>query len=313
MAVVTDGFATGRFGSGPAAVGKIITLDGMPCAIVGVLRPGVNDLAGMRVPIWAVLQLPTPTRRGPFGYRGYARLKPGISLADASRDLIGISTRLYPIWQSSFKDKVAHFVPIDLRRTIIGDAYKQLELFAGAVALVLLVAIANVATLMLVRASARGHELAVRSSLGASRPRLARLVITECLVLTGLATVAGLGLAVLALRVVGRVAPGLPRTAEIGLDLPTVLVAIGIAVVSGLLISISPVAGVLGGTLTTWKGDLRRSGGSRGSNALRGVLVGVEFALAVPLLLAAALLGNSFLRLQQVDYVRGRRSSLAFW
>jgi putative ABC transport system permease protein len=301
VAVVTDGFATRRFGSSPAAVGRVITLDGTPCSIVGVLRPGVNDLAGMRVPVWAVLQLPTPTRRGPFGYRGYARLKPGVSLTDASRDLVGISARLYPIWQSSFKDKVAHFTPIDLRRAMIGDAYKQIELFAGAVVLVLLVAIANVATLMLVRASARGHELSVRSTLGASRPRLARLVITECLVLTGLATVAGLALAVFALRLVGHIAPGLPRTNEISLDLPTVLIALGIAVVSGLLISVSPVAGVLGGTLTTWKGDLRRSGGSRGTNALRGVLVGVEFALAVPLLLAAALLGNSFLRLQQVD------------
>jgi predicted permease len=301
VAVVTDAFATKRFGTAAAAVGKSITLDGIAHAIVGVLPRGVDDLAGMRVPLWAVLQLPTPTRRGPFGYRGYARLKAGVSVTDASRDLIGISARLYPIWQSSFKDKVAHFTPVDLRRTMIGDSYRQLELFAGAVVLVLLVAIANVATLMLVRASARGHELSVRSTLGASRPRLARLVITECLVLTGLATVAGLGLAVFALRLVGRIAPGLPRTNEIGLDGPTVLVALGIAVVSGLLISISPVAGVWGGTLTTWKADLRRSGGNRGTNALRGALVGVEFALAVPLLLAAALLGNSFLRLQQVD------------
>ena len=313
VAVVSDAFAATRFGTATAAVGRTITLDGIPHVIVGVLPRGVNDLAGIRVPVWAALQLPTPTRRGPFGYRGYARLKAGVSLADASRDLIGVSTRLYPIWQSSFKDKVAHFTPIELRRTIIGDSYQQLELFAGAVLLVLLVAIANVATLMLVRASARGHELSVRATLGASRPRLARLVITECLVLTSLATAAGLGLAAVALRVVGRIAPGLPRASEIHLDLPTLLVALGIAVVSGLLISVSPVAGVLGGTLTTWKGDVRRSGGSRRTNLLRGTLVAVEFALAVPLLLAAALLGNSFLRLQRVDpgYDPSRGFSLA--
>ena len=301
VTVVTNAFAARRFGAAPNALGQTITLDGIPHAIVGVLPRGVDDLAGMRVPVWPALRLPTPTRRGPFGYRGVARLKTGITMADARLNLSALSARLYPVWQSSFKDKFAHFTPIDLRRAIIGDSYQQLQLFAGAVALVLLVAIANVATLMLVRASARAHELSVRSTLGASRPRLARLVITECLVLTGLATAVGLALAAFGLRMVGRIAPGLPRAAEISLDLPTVLVALGIAVVSGLLISISPVAGVLGGALTTWKADLRRSGGSRGTNALRGVLVGVEFALAVPLLLAAALLGNSFLRLQHVD------------
>lgn len=301
VTVVSDAFAGAHFGTPARAVGQTITLDGVPYAIVGVLPRGMSDLAGMRAPVWPVLELPTPVRRGPFGYRGIARLKRGVTLADAVRDLNDVSARLYPLWQSSFKDRVAHFTPFELRRTIVGDSYRQIDLFAGAVALVLLVAVANVATLMLVRASARAHELSVRSTLGASRLRLARLVVTECLVITGGATAVGLTLAVFALRLVGRIAPELPRAGEIALNTRAVLFAAGLGLLSGLLISVSPVAGVLRGTLSSWKSDLRRSGGDRRAGLLRGLLVSAEFALALPLLLGAALLGASFLRLEHVD------------
>lgn len=313
VVVVSDAFAAQHFGVSAAALGKTITLDGVPSAIVGVLPKGVRELAGLPAPVLAVLRLPTPTRRGPFGYWGVGRLKTGVTFGDAGARLKALATRVFPIWQSSFKDSDAHYTPIALQRTMIGDSYRQLGLFGGAVLLVLLVAIANVATLMLVRASARVHELSVRATLGASRARLARLVIAECLVLTGGATVAGLALADLAIRTVGRIAPGLPRASEIVPDLPTLLVGLALGIVSGLLISISPVAGVVGGSLSEWKGDLRRSGGSRGSQTIRGVLVASEFALAVPLLLAAALLANSFLRLQEVSpgYDPGRGFSIS--
>lgn len=301
VVVVSDAFARAHYGSPAAALSKTLNLDGVPSSIVGVLPPGVDDLAGYRVPVWASLTLTPPTRRGPFGYAGIARLKPGVTLADAGQDLVALAQRIFPIWQSGFPDKNAHYSAFELRRTIVGDSTRQLALFGGAVVLVLLVAVANVATLMLVRATARGHELAVRAALGASRSRLARLVVAECLVLTAGATVTGVGFASVALRAVGSIAPNLPRVNGIGLDLPTILVGIGLGVVSGLLISLSPVAAVIGGSLTAWKSDLRRSGGSRESQGLRGILVSAEFALAVPLLLAAALLGNSFLRLQQVN------------
>lgn len=301
VAVVTDAFARSHFGSTTAAVGKTINLDGISSSIVGVLPRGVDDLAGFRVPVWVALKLPTPTRRGPFGYAGIARLKAGVSLGDAGRELTALAQRVFPIWQASFQDKNARYSAFTLQRTIVGDSGKQLALFGGAVVLVLLVAVANVATLMLVRATARAHELSVRATLGATRPRLARLVIAECLVLTAGATIAGLGLASVVVRAIGAIAPDLPRVNDLTLDLPTTLVAIGIGIASGLLISISPVAGVVRGVLTEWKNDMRRSGGTRETHALRGFLVSAEFALAVPLLLAAALLGQSFLRLQQVN------------
>ncbi|HEX4632875.1 MAG TPA: ADOP family duplicated permease [Gemmatimonadales bacterium] len=301
VVVVTDDFARSHFGTAPGAVGKTLNLDGVPSSIVGVLPRGVDDLAGFRSPVWASLKLPIPTRRGPFGYVGIARLKPGVTPAEAGQELRALAGRVFTQWQASFQDQNARYSAFELQRTIIGDSDRQLTLFAGAVVLVLLVAIANVATLMLVRGTARAHELAVRATLGASRPRLARLVIAECLVLTAGATVAGLGLAALAVRGIGSIAPDLPRADAIAVDLPTILVAIGVGIGAGLLISISPVAGVLRGSLAEWKSDARRSGGTREAHTIRGILVAAEFALAVPLLLAAALLGSSFLRLQEVD------------
>jgi len=311
VVVVSDAFATKYLGGKAVAVGRSVTLDGKSHTVIGVLPPGVVEVAGMRSVAWPVLQLAAPTRRGPFGLRGIGRLKEGVTLEAAVRDLAGISERIFPIWESGFKDKSARLRPYPLRDTIVGRSTGQLSLFAGAVVLVLLVAIANVATLVLVRAAARQHELSVRATLGASRPRLARLVVTESLVLTVLSAVVGFGIAAVGLRLVGVIAPGLPRTQEIALNGGTALVAAALAVISGLLVSFSPVAAVLGGTLTESPTDTRRSGGGKQTGLVRGVLVAAEFALAVPLLLAAALLANSFLRLQRVPLGYDAESSFA--
>jgi len=301
VVVVSDAFASHHLGGNTTAVGRTVTLDGRPHTVIGVLPPGVAELAGMPAVAWPVLQPATPTRRGPFGLRGIGRLKEGVTLEEAIRDLAGISERIFPLWEAGFKDKVARLRPYPLRDTIVGRATGQLSLFAGAVVLVLLVAIANVATLMLVRAAARQHELSVRATLGASRLRLARLVVTEGLVLTAFASALGLGVAAIGLNLVGLIAPELPRAREIAWNGGTAMVAAALAVTSGLLVSFSPVAAVLGGTMLTHApADTRRSGGGRRTGLVRGVLVAAEFALAVPLLLAAALLGNSFLRLQRV-------------
>jgi putative ABC transport system permease protein len=301
VVVVSDEFATKYLGGKAVAVGRSVTLDGKSHTVIGVLPPGVVEIAGMRSVAWPVLQMATPTRRGPFGYRGIGRLKEGVTLDAAVRDLAGISERIYPLWESGFRDKNARLRPYPLRESIVGRSTGQLSLFAGAVVLVLLVAIANVATLVLVRAAARQHELSVRATLGASRPRLARLVVTESLVLMVAAGVVGFVVAALGLKLVGVIAPELPRAREIALNGGTALVAAALAIISGLLVSISPVAAVLGGTiLTDSPTDTRRSGGGRRTGLVRGLLVASEFALAVPLLLAAALLANSFLRLQRV-------------
>ena len=301
VTLVTHAFARDRLGGDAAAPGRTLVLDDRSYTVIGVLPPGVEELAGMRGPLFPALQLATPTRRGPFGLRGIGRLREGVSLEDAARDLAGISARVFPLWSAGFQDSTARLTPYTLRRTLIGDAAGQVWLFAAAVALVFLVAVANVATLTLVRAAARETELTVRAVLGAPRLRLARLVTVECLVLTTLATLLGGGLAALGLPLVAVAAPGLPRLGELSLGLPGFRAILALGLTAGILVSIVPVASVLGGALSHGRADALRSGGARHRQRVRGVLVAAEFALAVPLLLTAALLARSLDRLQRVD------------
>lgn len=302
VVVVSHALAERALGGAAGAVGRSVTFDGVSHTVVGVLPPKRDELAGVTAVAWPALQLTTPSRRGPFGLRGIARLKPGISVDAAARDLAGISERIFPLWASGFQDKTARLFPVPLRTTIIGTADRSVGFFAGAVALVLLIAIANVGTLMLVRTSAREQELSVRAALGAARPRLARLVATECLALGLLAGLAGLGIAAAGVSLVGALAPNLPRQAEVGLD-ARALGFLGLAALfSAFLVSISPLAQVLGrGTAASLVPDARRAGTSRSSNRTRAAFVIAEFALALPLLLGAGLLLKSFFRLQQVD------------
>lgn len=304
VVVVSHALAERALGGASMATGKSVTLDGVSHVVVGVLEPGRDELAGLSAQAWPVLQLETPPRRGPFGYRGVGRIGEGVTLDQARRDLAGISERIFPIWQASFQDSTATLLPVPLRDAVVGRSGSQIGLFAGAVALVLLLAVANVATLMLVRVSAREHELAVRMALGAGRRRVARLIVTECLVLTSLAALVALGVAWACVGVVHAVAPNLPRLAEVRLDRAGVVFALAVALASGLAVGLGPVAAAFArraGPLSRLAGMGGRSGPGRRANRVRGAMVVAEFALALPLLVTAGLLLNSFLRLQRVD------------
>jgi predicted permease len=300
VVLVTHALAERALGGADRALERTVTLDGVGHTIVGVLPPGRDDLAGVRAVAFPALKLPLPTRRGPFWLRGLGRLKPGTTLEAAASDLAGVSRRLLPVW-SDFRDSVAKLTPIPLREIIVGKADRQVGLFAGAVVLVLLLAVTNVATLILVRVSAREPEVAVRLMLGAGRGRIARLLLTENLILTGAAAVAGLALALLLLEVATAMLPNLPRIQNATLDFRAVGFALAAAVVSGILVSISPIMALSAGGGSALRADTRRSGTGRRTNTLRGVLVMAEFALALPLLVGAGLLLNSFIRLQRVD------------
>jgi putative ABC transport system permease protein len=188
-----------------------------------------------------------------------------------------------------------------LRDSIVGRAGRPVGLFAGAVLLVLLLAITNVATLVLVRASAREPELAVRVMLGAGHGRVARLLVTENLLLTLAAGAAGLALAALGVKLATAFLPNLPRIETVALNWRAVAFALSAALLSGIAVSLSPVAALVRRARGGIQADSRRAGLTRGVHRVRDLLVVAEFALALPLLVGAALLLRSFIRLQQVD------------
>ena len=298
--VVTDAFARRTLGGPDAALGRSLSLDGVSHTVVGVLPEGRDELGGIRAVAFPVLQLRAPTRRGPFWLRGVGRLKPDVTLAAAERDLAEISDALLPLW-SDFRDSTARLTPQPLRDVVVGSAVKQVGLFAGAVALVLLLAIVNVATLVLVRASAREQELAVRVMLGAKRSRIARLIVTENLILTLSAALLGLGLATWGLDLAVAQLPDMPRIQNASLDWRVIMLGIGAAVLSGLLVSLSPVAALSDEGGLAPHAASRRTGTGQRTSAMRAAFVIAEFALAWPLLVGAGLLLNSFVRLQRVD------------
>ncbi len=300
--VVSHTLAEQRLGGPGAAVGRSLMIDGLSHTVVGVLPPGTDQLGGARASAWPALQLRPPQRRGPFWLRGIGRLREGVSLEAATRDMAALSERIFPLWASSFQDQTARIAPVLLRDSIVGGAARSVGLFGAAVALVLLVSIVNVTTLSLARASAREPELAMRVTLGAGRVRLARLPLTEGLALSAAAGLLGLGLAAFGLRSLAQLAPNLPRIHEVALDGRTAGFAVVAALLSGLLVSVSPILAALRNfTAPSRHGDRRRAGADRRTTALRSALVVTEFALALPLLLGASLLFRSFLQLQRVD------------
>jgi len=299
--VVSSAFAAAHLGGGNP-LGQTVTLDRHPYTVVGVLAPGVTRLAGMKAEAWAVLHLPTPERKGPFGYRAVGRLKEGVTLDDAARDLAGISERIFPLWQASFQDRGARLAPVPLRQALLGDGGRPLKVLGAAVALVLLIAVANVANLVLVRASARRREIALRAALGAGGARLARMLLTENVVLGALGGAAGLILAAAGIRVLARIGPRVPRLDEASLDLRVAAFAAVAAGVSGVLVGLYPVLFALPKSLdSSLRAGGQRAGTGRGTRLFQTALVVAEFALTLPLLYGAGLLLHSFANLSRVD------------
>jgi predicted permease len=301
--VLTHDFAVREFGGdGSAALGRTVNVDDVAHVIVGVLGPSVRDLAGVRADVWATLKLQTPERRGPFGMGVIARLRDGATVESAARDLGGVSERIFPLWASSFQDRSARLTPYSLRTALLGNASQTLAIFGAAVALVLLIAIANVASLTLVRVTSRSREAVLRTLLGASPGRVARLLVTESLVLSALGAGAGALLAPLMLRALATVGPRIPRLHEASVDVRSIGFAAMLALLTGVLVGLYPALSLRRRDLSSAvrSGD-REIGVGRGMHALRGALVAAQFALALPVLATAALLLNSFVRLQRVD------------
>ena len=301
VALLGHGFWMSRFGGDPGAIGKTVAIDGESVTIIGVMPPDLP--LGRNSEIWRPL-VPgySDQFRGTHRYRVVGRLAPGVSIEAADREVKAIARRLeiaYP--KDNFK-RSARLEP--LREVIVGDTRRPLLILLGAVVLVLLIACTNLASLFLVRASAREREVAVRVALGADRRRLLRHWLTESILLTTLGGLAGIAVAWAGMRALIALAPSsIPRAAEVTLDLPVLLVLLGISIGTGIVFGLIPALGFLrgGSAFESLKDGGRGSTRGAAKGLLRRGIVLAEMALATVLVVGAGLLIKSAWRLQQVD------------
>lgn len=284
-----------------AAVGGTIELDGRAFSIVGVMPPGFSLTGHDEGDIWALGRLREPTRRGPFYIQAIARLRDGSTAELAEADLRSVELRVREGYPESARDW--RYYMLALKQVVVGDARATLTLLFGAVACVLLIAVANVVNLLLARGSLRQREVALRSALGAGRGRLIRQLITESAVLGLLGALIGLALAAVAVDVLSVGASAiLPRVNEVNIDGRV----LGFALFLGL--ACGTIAGTVPALTLPWSrvGELLKEGGRGGTaggsrGKARKLLVVAEFALAFSVLICAGLLIKSLVRLQTAD------------
>jgi len=289
-----------RFGGDPAILGKSILIDGLAHDVIGVLPEEFDYPARTASDLYAILRLDPPQTRSPFYLRAIARSKPGIDAAEVTADLRRVAGRIQERYPASPKDWTLVGAP--LKETLVGPLRPALLLLMGAVSLVLLIASANIAGLLLARAAGRRREMAVRAALGAARGRLARLALSEAVVLAVLGGIGGVLLSLWGTDLLVAWAPNnLPRLGEVRLDLGILAYALVVTLGCGLFAGLAPALQARGLDLMTSLRDSGRTTSDRAGVRLRRVLVAGEFALAVTLLGGAALLLHSFVRLQRVD------------
>src|SRR5580704_12390816 len=301
VAILSDGFWHRRFGADPHIVGKTLIIGGAPTTVIGVLPAGFR-FPDVKADIWELTTLhPEAQRKGRY-LAPIARLRPGISAAQAQADMNVIMAQLAREFPDFNKGWGVSVVP--LRQLFTGDLRTPMLVLLGAVGLVLLIACANVANLMLMRSSSRQREMAIRTSLGATRARIVRQLLVESMILG--VTGGGLGLlvAVWAKDVLLAMLPDSMSVAKVnavtidGNVLAfTVILSLGTALLFGLLPALRASRPDLSDTL---KEGGRAVSSSLRRNRMRAALVAGEMAVALMLLIGAGLLIRSFVRLQHV-------------
>ena len=302
VVVLSYGLWQRRFGGDPAIVGKSISLGNEPYTVVGVVGKGfVGDV---QADLWLPFQIDPASSDGNVSFYVTGLLQPGVTVAQANAQLQAVAhefRREFPslAW-------VSHFRVGPLLDSIIGDARNSLRMIMGAVGLVLLIACANVANLLLVRATVRKREFAIRSALGASRARIVCQLLTESVMLSLAGGILGTALGVAGMRALLAVSPaGLPRIGEdgsaIGIDWRVLAFTLGLSLLTGILFGLFPAFSASRSDLnSTLKESGNRSGTGFREGRARSLLVVSEVSLALVLLIGAALLIRTCIALHEV-------------
>jgi predicted permease len=308
-AILTYGYWQRRFGGNASAIGRQIRVDGDLSQIVGVMSQSFRFLDYEADLIFPFQFDRAKTNLGNFSYQALARLKPGVTLAQANADL----ARMIPMVNAKFPPppgfsaKLFESARISpnvraLKQDVIGDLGRVLWVLMGSIGAVLLIACANVANLLLVRAEGRQQELAIRTALGAGSRQIAGEILSESVFLGLLGGLAGLGFAYGALRLLVKIAPSnLPRIENITIDPLVLLFTFAISLFAGLLFGLIPVIKYAAPNVTT----ALRAGGrtlsqSRERHRAHNALVVLQTALAVVLLVSSGLMIRTFQALRQV-------------
>jgi putative ABC transport system permease protein len=323
VVILSHGFWKRLFNSDPSVIGRTITLNGIVAGageqknqftVAGVLRPDflLNDeimptvasIRRMDVFLPLPLGADAVTRRGDENYNLMARLKPGVTMADAQADVSVIAAR---IREKDKRDRTFTISVVPLLESVVGNVRRAVLVLLGSVALVLLIACANVANLLLSRATGRQKEVAIRTALGAGWQRLVRQLLLESVMLGVMGGALGLLIAQASLFVLRTVNPGnIPRLDAITIDGAVLAFTFAVSVTTGIVFGLAPALRAVRADLnTSLKAGGRNTPGDggfgTGRRRLRSLLVVSEVALSLMLLIGAGLLVRSFVRLQSVS------------
>ena len=294
--LLTYGYWQRRFGGAHDVLGQSLHIDGRPAEIIGVLPSSFKFLRTD-----AAVLLPMQLQRVNgimFDFQALGRLKPGVSLTEANTDV----GRMIPLLHPSFR--VLELQPLvrPLADDVVGDIRQIVWILFGAVGVVLLIACGNVANLFMVRAEGRQQELAMRAALGADRSRIARVLLSESLVLALAGGAVGLLLAYAAVGVLRAAAPvELPRVEEIEINVPVLLFTVLISVVAGALFGFVPALRYGRPSAAALKEGGRSSSDAPGRHRARNTLVVAEIAMALVLLIVSGLMIRTFVGMRQVQ------------